>query len=137
MCTTSKKHEKWEKDEKSSLLCFYYCSSIPLRVWECSFLLQLLSAGFAGMLRHYKKGYGWNVEGVFLSGSGRAVNCISKDIVFFKRMFSFSLNILLCGKKLKFVRVRHGSRVGLGKDVFSDWCKFNGLLFLGVKLIAN
>ena len=137
MCTTSKKHEKWEKDEKSSLLCFYYCSSIPLRVWECSFLLQLLSAGFAGMLRHYKKGYGWNVEGVVPSGSGRSVNCISKFMVLFKRKFSVSLNILLCGKKLKLVRVRHGSRVGLRKDIFSDWCEGNGPLILGVKLIAN
>ena len=30
---------------------FFYSSSIPLRVRECSFPLKLLSAGFAGILR--------------------------------------------------------------------------------------
>ena len=34
-----------------NFMCFIYSSSINLRVWECSFPLQFLSAGFAGMLQ--------------------------------------------------------------------------------------
>ena len=76
-----------------------------------------------------KKGYGWNVEGVGPCGSGRSVNFNSKYEVLFKRKFSVLLNISLCGKKLKFLRVGHGSRVGLRKDIFSEGAKVMAHLF--------
>ena len=41
------------------------------------------------------------------------------------------LNILLCGKKLKFIRVGHGSRVGLRKDILSEDAKVIVHLFWG------
>ena len=57
------------------------------------------------------------------SGSGRSVNFISKYKVLFKRKFSVLLKVLLCGKKLKFIRVGNGSLVGLRKDIFSEGAK--------------
>ena len=63
----------------------------------------------------------WTV--LFLSGSGRSVNFISKYKVLFKIRFSVSLNILLCEKKLKFVKVGYVSRVGHQKDFFSEGAK--------------
>ena len=57
-----------------------------------------------------------------LSGLGRSVNFISKYKASFKK-FSLLLNILLCGKKLKFIRVGTGSLVGLRKDIFSEGAK--------------
>ena len=60
-----------------------------------------------------KKHHGLDVEGVAPSGLGWSVTLFSKNKVIFKREFSVLQNILLCGKKLKFVRVGHGSRVGL------------------------
>ena len=71
----------------------------------------------------YKKHQGSDEEGGAPSGSGRLVNFISKYKVLSKRKFSVLLNILLCGKKLKFVRVGCGSRVGLRKGVFSEGVK--------------
>ena len=56
-----------------------------------------------------KKHHGLNEEGVAPSGSGRSVNFISKYKVLSKRKFSVLLNILLCGKKLNFIRVGNGS----------------------------
>ena len=70
----------------------------------------------------YKKD-GRDVEGVAPSGLGRLVNFISKYKVSFKRKFSVLLNILLCGKKLKFIRVGNGSLVDLRKDIFSKGAK--------------
>ena len=49
------------------------------------------------------------------SGSGRSVNFISKVRVLFKRKLSVLLNILLCGKKLTFVKI--------GCNIFSDGAK--------------
>ena len=63
------------------------------------------------------------MERVAPSGLGRSVNFISKYKRLFKRKFSVLLNILLCGKKLKFVKVGHGSRVGLQKDFLSEGAK--------------
>ena len=71
----------------------------------------------------YKKHHGLNEEGVAPSGSGRSVNFISKFKVLSKRKFSVLLNIFLCGKKLKFIRVGNGSLVGLRKDIFSEGAK--------------
>ena len=65
------------------------------------------------------------------SGSGRSVNFISKYKVLFKRKFSVSLNILLCGKKLKFIKVGNGSLVGLRKDIFSEGAKLIVHVFWG------
>ena len=65
------------------------------------------------------------------SGSGMSVNFISKYKVLFKRKFSVLLNILLCGKKLKFIRVGNGSLVGLRKDIFSEGAKAIDLVFCG------
>ena len=70
-----------------------------------------------------KKHHGLEKEGVAPSGLGRLVNFISKYKVSFKRKFSVLLNILLCGKKLKFIRLGNGSRVGLRKDIFSEGAK--------------
>ena len=47
---------------------------------------------------------GRDVEGVAPSELGRLVNFISKNKVLFNKKFSVLLNILLCGKKLKFIR---------------------------------
>ena len=69
------------------------------------------------------------MEGVAPSGSGRLVNLISKYKIIFKRKFSVSLNNLLCGKKLKFVRVGHGSGVNLRRDDFSEGAKVMAHLF--------
>ena len=79
----------------------------------------------------YKKHHGLNEEGVAPSGSGRSVNFISKYKVLSKRNFSVLLNILLCGKKLKFVRVGCGSLVGLRKGAFSEGVKVIVHLFWG------
>ena len=79
----------------------------------------------------FKKAHGWDMESVAPSGLGRLVNFISKYKVLFKRNFSVLLNILLCGKKLNFVRVGHGSRVGLWKDIFSEGAKVIVHLFWG------
>ena len=65
------------------------------------------------------------------SGSGRSVNFISKYKVSFERKFSVLLNILLCGKDLKFIRVGNGSRVGLRKDIFSEGAKAKVHVFWG------
>ena len=82
----------------------------------------------------YKKHHEWDKECVAPSGSGRSVNFISKYKVLFIRKFSVLLNILLCGKKLKFVGVGHGSRVGLRKHIFSDGAKVIVHLFWGSSL---
>ena len=79
----------------------------------------------------HKKGYGWNVECEAPSGSSKLVNFISKYKVLFKRKLSILLNILLCGKKLKFVRVGHGSRLSLRKDIFPEDAKVMVHLFWG------
>ena len=77
----------------------------------------------------YKKHHGLNEkhhgldEGVAPSGSGMSVNFISKYKVLSKRKFSVLLNILLCGKKLKFIRVGNGFLVGRRKDVLSEGAK--------------
>ena len=78
----------------------------------------------------YKKD-GRDVEGVAPSGSGKSVNFISKYKVLFKRKFSVLLKILLCGKKLKFIRVGNGSLVGLRKDIFSKGAKLIVHVFWG------
>ena len=72
------------------------------------------------MIGGFYKREGRSVKGVAPSGLGRSVNFISKYKASFKRKFSVLLNILLCGKKLQFVRVGHGSRVGLRKGIFSE-----------------
>ena len=64
----------------------------------------------------YKKHHGLDVEGLASSELGRSLSFFSKHKVLFKRKFSVLLNILLCGKKLKFVRVGPGARVGLRKE---------------------
>ena len=79
----------------------------------------------------YKKHHGLDEEGVAPSGPGRSVNFISKYKVLFKRKFSVLLNILLCGKKLKFIRVGSGSLVGLRKDIFSEGAKLIVHVFWG------
>ena len=79
----------------------------------------------------YKKHHGLNEEGVAPSGSGRSKNFISKHKVLSKRKFSVLLNILLCGKKLKFIRVGNGSLVGLRKGIFSDGAKVLVHIFWG------
>ena len=65
----------------------------------------------------YKNGHGLDVTG---SGS---VNFISNYKVLSKSKFSGLLNILLCGKKLKFDTVGYGSRVGFQKDTFFEGAK--------------
>ena len=65
----------------------------------------------------FEKGHGL---GVASSGS---YNFISKHKVLFERKFSVLLNILLFGKKLKFVKVGSGSRLGLRKCSFSEGVK--------------
>ena len=87
----------------------------------------------------FKKDHGWDVEGVVTSVLRRLVNFISKCRVLNKRKFTVLLNILMCGKKLKFVRVGYVSRVGLQKDIYSEGGKVMAHLFciLGVELIAN
>ena len=65
------------------------------------------------------------------SGSGRSVNFTSKNKVLSKRKVSVLLDILLCGKKLKFVRVGCGSLVGLRKSAFSEGVKVIVHLFWG------
>ena len=70
-------------------------------------------------------------EGLAASGLGRLVNFISNYKVLLKRKFSILLNILLCGKKLKFVRVGHGSWEGLRKDIFSEGLKVTVRFFWG------
>ena len=65
------------------------------------------------------------------SGSGKLVNFFSKKKVFFESEFSVLLDIFLCGKKLKFVRVGHGSRVGLRMDIFSEGAEVIVHLFVG------
>ena len=47
------------------------------------------------------------------SGLGRSVNFISTYEVSFNRNFSVLLNMLLCGKKLKFITVGYDSLVGM------------------------
>ena len=79
----------------------------------------------------YKKHHSLDVEGVAPSGSGRLMNFSCKYNFLFKRNFSVLLNILLRGKKLKFVRVGYGSRVGLRKDIFSEGAKDIVQLFWG------
>ena len=76
-----------------------------------------------------KKHHGLDVEGVAPSRLCKSVNFLSKYKVLFKRKFSVLLNILLCGKKLKFVRVGHGSRAGLQKYIFSGDAKVMVHLF--------
>ena len=71
----------------------------------------------------YKKNHGLNEEGVAPSGSEMLVNFISKYKVLSKRKFSVMLNILLCGKKLNFIRVGNGSLVGRRKDILSEGAK--------------
>ena len=66
---------------------------------------------------------GRDVEGVAPSGLGRSVNFIPKFKALYERKFSVLLNILLCGKKLKFIKVSNGSRVGLLKDIFPEGAK--------------
>ena len=45
---------KFRQKCKIEVYCvLFYSSSIPLRVWGCSFSRQLLSAGFADVLRHH------------------------------------------------------------------------------------
>ena len=78
-----------------------------------------------------EKHHGLDEEGVAPCGSGRSVNFISKYKMLSKRRFSVLLNILLCGKKLKFVRVGCGSRVGLRKGVVSEGVKVVVHLFWG------
>ena len=68
----------------------------------------------------YKRDHDWDVEGLARSGPGRSVNLTSKYKVLFKGKFSVLLNILLCGKVLKFVKVGHGSRLGLRKYISSE-----------------
>ena len=77
----------------------------------------------------YKNRHGLNEEGV--AQSGRSVNYISKHKMLSKSKFSVLLNILLCGKKLKFVRVGCGSRVGHQKGVLSEGVKVVVDLFWG------
>ena len=72
------------------------------------------------MIGVFYKRDGRSVKGVALSGLGWSVNCISKYKASFKRKFSVLLNMLLCGKKLKFIRVGTVSLVGLRKDIFSE-----------------
>ena len=71
----------------------------------------------------YKKHHDLDVEGVAPAGLGRSVNFVSKYKASFKRKFSVLLNILLCVKKLKFIRVGNGSLVGFRKDIFSEDAK--------------
>ena len=78
----------------------------------------------------YKKD-GRSAKGVAPSGLGRSVNFISKYKASFKRKFSVLLNILLCGKKLKFIKVGNGSLVGLRKDVLSEGAKVIVYVFWG------
>ena len=59
----------------------------------------------------YKKGQGLEFENVADLGSGRLVIFISKYKVLFKRNSLVLLNILLCGKKSKFVMVLHWDAV--------------------------
>ena len=75
----------------------------------------------------YKKHHGLDEEGVAHSGWGRSVNFTSKYKVLFKRKFS----VLLCGKKLKFIRVGNGSLVGHRKDICSEGAKVIVHLFWG------
>ena len=70
-----------------------------------------------------EKHHGLDEEDVAPSGSGRSVNFLSKYKVLSKRKFSVLLNILLCGKKLKFIRVGNGSLVGRRKDILSEGAK--------------
>ena len=70
-----------------------------------------------------EKHHGLDEEGVAPSGSGRSVNFISKYKLLSKRKFSVLLNMLLCGKKLKFIRVGNGSLVGRRKDILSEGAK--------------
>ena len=89
------------------------------------------------MIRGFYKKDDRDVEGVAPSGLGRSVNFISKYKAFYKRKFSDLLNIMVCGKKLKFIRVGKGSLVGLRKDIFSEGAKVIVHLIVGVKLIAD
>ena len=66
------------------------------------------------------KHHGLDEEGVAPSRSGRSVNFISRYKLLSKRKFSVLLNILLCGKKLNFIRVGNGSLVGRRKDILSE-----------------
>ena len=71
----------------------------------------------------YKKHHVLNEEGVAPSGSGRLLNFFSKYKVLSKRKVSVLLNIILCGKKLNFIRVGNGSLVGRRKDILSEGAK--------------
>ena len=71
----------------------------------------------------YIKHQGLDEEGGASSGSGKSVNFISKYKVLSKRKFSVLLNILLCGKKLKIIRVGNGSLVGRRKGILSEGAK--------------
>ena len=77
----------------------------------------------------YKKHDGLDEEGVAPSGSGMLVNFISEYKVLSKRKFSVLLNILLCGKRLKFIRVGNGSLVGRRQDILSECAKEIVLVF--------
>ena len=79
----------------------------------------------------YKKHNGLDVEGVAPSGLSRLMNFVSKYKASFKRKFSVLLNILLCGKKLKFIRVGNGSLLGLRMDNFSEGAKAKVHVFWG------
>ena len=68
----------------------------------------------------YKKHHGLDEESVALSGSGRSVSFISKYKVLSKRKFAVLLKFLLCGKKLKVIRVGKGSVVDPRKDILSE-----------------
>ena len=79
----------------------------------------------------YKEDHDWDIEAAAPSDLGRSLNLIYEHKVLFKRKFSVLLNFLLCGKKLKFVRVGHGSRVGPRKDIFPEGAKVIVHLFWG------
>ena len=53
ICAQQLKYMKIRRKMKNEVCCVLFTvHQFPWGVWECSFLLQLLSAGFAGLLRH-------------------------------------------------------------------------------------